>query len=58
MFQRKLLVLKAKQRKGSIMKPVTFKGIVAEAKRRGYRNPKAVAGAAYWRVVKAKYKGR
>lgn len=40
---------RAKQKRGAIMKPSTFEKI---AKKAG----KKVAGAAYWKTAKAKYK--
>ena len=45
-----------KQPPGAIMRPETFREIVREAK--GARSPVAVAGASYWKTVKAKYKKR
>ena len=47
---------RAKQKPGAIMKPSTFKDIEASAKARGATDPEAVAGAAYWRTAKEKYK--
>ena len=44
------------KRRGSIMKPKTFKKIGKKAKKAGYRDPEAVAGAAYWKTVMAKYR--
>jgi len=43
-----------KQKKGAIMKPSTFAKIERGAARKGARNPKKVAGKAYWRTVLAK----
>ena len=45
-----------KQKPGAIMKSSTFKKIASKAKKAGYKNPKAVAGKAYWTTAKAKYK--
>ena len=45
-----------KQKRGAIMKPKTFKKIERKARAAGARNPKAVAGKAYWRTAEAKYK--
>jgi hypothetical protein len=45
-----------KQKRGGIMKPSTFAKIKAKAARSGATNPEAVAGAAYWRTAKAKFK--
>lgn len=47
---------RARQRRGRIMRRRTFEEIEEEARERGARNPRAVAGAAYWRTVRAKYK--
>jgi hypothetical protein len=56
MVSTKILAWKARQKRGAIMEPKTFSYIVAAAKKRGYKNPQAVAGKAYWVAVKAKYK--
>lgn len=53
---KKELAWRARQRPGTIMHRRTFKEIEHEAEGRGYRNPKAVAGAAYWRTVRAKHR--
>ena len=45
-----------KQKRGAIMKPKTFKKIERKARVAGARNPKAVAGKAYWKTAEAKYK--
>jgi hypothetical protein len=45
-----------KQKPGKIMKHSAFKEIERKAREAGYDDPKAVAGAAYWRTVKAKHK--
>lgn len=42
--------------KGSIMRPETFSKIVREAKKKGYKDPVAVAGEAYWTTLMAKYR--
>jgi hypothetical protein len=47
---------RSRQRPEAIMHRRTFRAIEREAQARGYRNPKAVAGAAYWRTVRAKYR--
>jgi hypothetical protein len=52
----KVLAWRRKQKRGAIMKPSTFKEIERKAREAGYDDPKAVAGAAYWRTVKAKYR--
>jgi hypothetical protein len=46
---------RSKQKRGAIMKPSTFKKIQRKAAAAGYRNPKKVAGRAYWDTVRAKY---
>jgi len=53
---RKLLEWRETQRRGSIMRPSTFKKIVQKAKRAGYKDPYAVAGKAYWTTLRAKAK--
>lgn len=40
------------------MKPSTFEKIERKAAAGGARSPEAVAGAAYWKTAKAKYKGK
>lgn len=49
---------RGKQKEGAIMKPSTFKKIERKAASAGARNPKAVAGKAYWTTAKAKYRAR
>lgn len=51
-----VLEFREKVPKGKIMKPSTFKAIEKKAKRGKYKKPRAVAGAAYWKTVKAKYR--
>jgi hypothetical protein len=46
-----------RQTKGSIMKSSTFKSIEHKAASSGATNPRKVAGAAYWRTARAKYRG-
>ncbi len=43
---------------GKIMSPETFKRIVRKARKRGARDPEAVAGRAYWRTLQAKARGK
>jgi len=38
------------------MKPSTFKKIKRKAAAAGARSPEAVAGAAYWRTARAKFR--
>jgi len=52
----KILAWRRRQKPGKIMKPSTFKEIERKAREAGYDDPKAVAGAAYWKTVKAKYR--
>ena len=56
-IKEKILKWRSHQEKGSIMKPETFKEIEKEGdKEYGKGHGSAVAGAAYWKTVKAKYK--
>jgi hypothetical protein len=52
----KVLTWIEKKPRGSIMRPETFKKIIETAKKKGYSNPQAVAGRAYWKTAIAKYK--
>lgn len=56
--QKGLLKWRSKQKEGAIMKPSTFKSIEKKAAARGARDPKAVAGAAYWSTAESKYAKR
>ena len=51
-----LLAWRSRQKRGAIMKPSTFKKIKRKAQASGATNPEAVAGKAYWRTAKAKYR--
>ena len=51
----KVLAWRERQRKGSIMKPKTFRAIERKAGRGGYLDPSAVGGKAYWITVLNKY---
>jgi len=51
-----MLAWRSRQKPGSIMKPSTFEKIKRSAAARGADDPEAVAGAAYWRTVRAKYR--
>jgi len=51
-----MLAWRSRQEPGAIMKPSTFQGIEKKAPAGGATNPEAVAGAAYWKTAKAKYK--
>lgn len=54
---KQMLKWRAKQTPGAIMEPETFKAIERKAARNPkVKNPKKVAGAAYWATAKAKYK--
>jgi len=56
-INKKVLNWRSHQKKGSIMKPETFKEIEKEGdKEYGKGHGAAVAGAAYWKTVKAKYR--
>jgi hypothetical protein len=44
------------QSKGAIMKPSTFERIERRAAASGATDPEKVAGAAYWKTAKAKYR--
>lgn len=57
MIARKILKWRKKQRRGAIMKPSTFKSIVRKAsKKYGLARARKIAGRAYWRSAKAKYR--
>jgi len=56
MISKKLLKWRRKQKRGAIMKPSTFAAIEKKAAASGATNPKAVAGRAYWKTAKAKYR--
>ena len=51
-----LTAWRSRQKPGAIMKPKTFQEIKGKAATAGATNPEAVAGAAYWKTAKAKYK--
>lgn len=51
----RVLAWRERQRRGSIMRPKTFKRIKGKAKRTGYRIPSAVAGKAYNVTLLSKY---
>lgn len=53
---KKELKFREGKKRGSIMKPGTFKKIEKKAKKAGYKDPKAVAGSAYWKTLAAKYR--
>ena len=53
-----LLKWRKRQKRGAIMKPSTFQGIERKAAASGATDPSAVAGKAYWKTAKAKYKKR
>ncbi len=60
-LNKRLLRWRAKQKRGAIMKPSTFDKIVRKAmKKYGIRRKRAlkVAGKAYWKTAKSKYKRR
>lgn len=51
----RVLSWRERQRKGSIMRPKTFKRIKGKARRTGYRVPSAVGGKAYYVTLLSKY---
>jgi len=53
-----MLAWRSRQKRGAIMKPSTFEEIEKKATAAGATNPKAVAGAAYWKTAEAKFKKR
>jgi hypothetical protein len=56
-ISKRVLEFRERQRRGSIMRPSTFAAIERKAARGGMRDPEAVAGAAYWQTLAAKYRG-
>jgi len=56
---KRILAWRRKKSPGAIMKPETFEEIKGKAEAKGkYRSPTAVAGAAYWQTVRAKWRER
>lgn len=56
---RKLLRWRKRQKKGAIMEPETFEEIKRKAAAsKKTRDAKKVAGAAYWKTAKAKFRER
>lgn len=55
---RRELAWRTRQPHGAIMRARTFDRIERQARARGYDDPQAVAGSAYWRTVRAKYRDR
>ncbi|MEW6215967.1 MAG: hypothetical protein AB1478_12325 [Nitrospirota bacterium] len=53
-----VLSWRRRQPHGAIMRRSTFEKIKRKAARRGATDPQAVAGAAYWKTVRAKYRGK
>jgi hypothetical protein len=56
---RKILAYRKRLRKGAVMKPKTFSRIEKGAMKRygiGKARAAKIAGAAYWRALRAKYK--
>ena len=54
-----LLKWRAKQKRGAVMKPETFKEIVRKMTPKvGAERAKKIAGKAYWRAAHAKFAGR
>lgn len=54
---RRVLDFRERKRRGGVMRPSTFAEIEREAAASGARDPRAVAGAAYWKTLAAKYRG-
>jgi len=52
-----LRLWRRRQKKGGIMKRSTFRDIERKAEASGVTSPKKMAGAAYWRTAKSKYRG-
>lgn len=55
-ISKRVLTFRERQRRGAIMHPSTFAEIEREAAAGGARDPRAVAGAAYWKTLAAKYR--
>lgn len=55
-ISKRVLTFRERQRRGAIMHPGTFAEIEREAAAGGARDPRAVAGAAYWKTLAAKYR--
>jgi len=53
-----LLAWRSRQKRGEIMRPSTFEKIERKASVAGATNPKAVAGAAYWKTAHKKFRGK
>lgn len=51
-----LAAWRSRQKRGAIMEPSTFQEIKKKAAARGARSSEDVAGAAYWKTAKAKFK--
>ena len=56
---RGMLAWRSRQKRGAIMKASTFKKIQRRGARRyGAKRGKKIAGVAYWKTVRAKYRKR
>jgi hypothetical protein len=53
---REILEWRRRQPPSAIMRPETFRKIERKAKEYGATDPTAVAGAAYWKTVEAKFR--
>jgi len=56
-----ILAWRSRQKHGAIMEPETFEKIKKEAEKRygiGEERAKKIAGKAYWKTVKSKYRGK
>jgi hypothetical protein len=56
-ISRRVLKYRERQRRGAVMRPSTFAAIERRAAAGGAYDPEAVAGAAYWKTLAAKYRG-
>jgi hypothetical protein len=56
-ISRRVLKYRERQRRGAVMRPSTFAAIERRAAAGGAYDPAAVAGAAYWKTLAAKYRG-
>ena len=57
-ISRKMKRWRRKQKRGAIMQPATFEAIKRKAQEMGYIKPEAVAGKAYWKTARAKFRKR
>lgn len=55
---RAMLEYRERAGRGKIMRPETFEEIKRKAAASGATDPEAVAGAAYWKTLRAKFRNR